>query len=83
MKKNLMLAEIKNYKRKDGTNGAKLIFLDKDDAAFLAYCDSDDAVAYTPEICEDESFNPTRAREYEVTRDVFNGTMSYRVNLNV
>lgn len=81
MKKNLMLIEAKEYNRKDGTKGAKLIFLDKDDTPFVGYCDPDIAEQYKVDLSTDETFNPTRAREYEVVRDVFNGTMTTKVQL--
>jgi len=77
-----MLIEIKNYKRKDGTAGAKLIFLDSKDEPLVGYCDAEDAVAYTDQVSESETFDSTRAREYEVSRDVFNDTMTTRVQLS-
>jgi len=82
MKKSLMLIEIKNYKRKDGTNGSKLIFLDSLDQPFQAFTDPETALNYTELVSNDEEYNSARAREYDVIRDIYNDKMVYKVQLD-
>lgn len=83
MKKKLMLVDIKNYKRKDGTNGSKLIFIDANDAPFVGFCDPDIAEQYREWLEADlDEYNSARAREYTIVKDVYNGVMTYKVDLN-
>lgn len=78
MKKRLTCLEVKKYKRKDGTDGYKYIFVDDQDVPYVAYGDTDGLVE---DVTNGEGYEPARAREYECNRDVFNGTMTVRVVL--
>jgi len=80
MKLNLMLVGIKSYTGKDGDPMKKLIFLSENNQAYVGYCE---ASRITPEIealvTDTNTFQPARARAWEVDQDVYAGKLSYRV----
>jgi len=79
MKINLMLITIKPFtSRTSGEEKFKYIFLSEKGVVYDGFADYK---AYEDLLSDDEDFNAARAREWEVTRDTFNGKLVQRVSM--
>jgi len=80
MKLKLCLVAIKTFVGKEGDQKRKLIFISETDKPYVGYADPEQI---TPEIealvVDTNTFNPERARAWEVTQDVYGDKLTYRV----
>jgi len=78
MKIKLMLITIKPYTSKQGMERYKYIFLSEKGTTYDGFADYK---AYEDLLTDSEDYVAARAREWEVSRDTFNGVLVQRVQM--
>jgi len=79
MKLNLMLVRIKPYENKIGTTMYKYIFVSENNKPYVGYADQ---IMHEDLISDTNTFDPNRARAWEVDQDVYNDKLTYSVKIS-
>lgn len=79
MKLKLMLISIKQFESKSGDTKYKYVFLSPLGKVYTGFSD---LLLHEDKVVDSETFDSSRAHEWNVDRDVYNEKLTYRVQVD-